>query len=967
MPKGNKKLSGANQKKAKAGQSSVKKSDFAKVRHKVGRKLPPPPNATVTTVKAKRLVLAGQSVGVDRSQRAVSSRGLALEELLPQLSHYSQRVRLDATTGLQELLTTHPWCVHGRRVCFPVPPQSDSRCRLLSLHVGRVVTCIAPLVSDADSDVRGAVRGLLGEVLLPQLPPQALSPFSPLLVLHVCGAMTHLDERVRRDALGVLTLLVGAAPEAVCGSALHLLGHFADLLRPAAQGGGVTWHANRLTAVMGPLTTFLAAWQQQLQTQAGMSDAGDEGTATTAWTWHQGATCKQPLHAHRGWGMAPPGPTSAATLSPGAAHRAGVAALAALAQLWPRLVAVTAHTAPALGDPAGCDDATLACLRSTLAATAAAQGATHAALALLPSPTTPGGEAVLGAADTVKVEAAREGIADAWSDLVPLLRRIFPSPASCAASARPTVGHVRGEAALSVGHLNLAVTALVLDHGSTPGDRDQAAALEAAAVEFLDMALRGRCTIDDPLGTVPAVATPPEAHAPLLRLTQRVLLARNSAQGAAPAVRLRLLGTVTHVWAQAPTQGADKAACLTIMRSLLQAACSRPEDSHAVPPDIAAAWLAALPRLLFELRHKAPPTSLSVLQLLRHAAVARCHSQPLALAVRRALCELEPQLAPFFALPSAAPGAAPRQGPFLRLPRPVQHAALAALCCLPRLSAGTLHALALCCSSPAADEELVSRSAEAVAFASGLDAASRTSWLTSLLMGAQVGVLQQAAAKATTDDEPAAQTGAAATMWQLRSSHMREACTCLAALACDMPGGAPWPLALLLAWPLSSPAAGLSRYEATAILELLGRACGVATDDDTLLGRAPELLAHAVLMAAKQGAVSVPPLVVRTFEDAHDPGCTPAVRLLALRPALVGPVMRELARLAEDDGTHLLQCMVAAACILDSQEAAAGLVAAASQVSDAVARIQRLAAAAPTANRLEALSVHLGLSMRRVG
>jgi pre-rRNA-processing protein IPI1 len=119
MPKGNKKLSGVNQKRAKAGQGTVKKksqSDFAKVRHKVGRKLPPPPNATVTTVKAKRLVLAGQSVGVDRSQRAVSARGLALEELLPQLSHYAQRVRLDATTGLQELLTTHPWCVYALRV-----------------------------------------------------------------------------------------------------------------------------------------------------------------------------------------------------------------------------------------------------------------------------------------------------------------------------------------------------------------------------------------------------------------------------------------------------------------------------------------------------------------------------------------------------------------------------------------------------------------------------------------------------------------------------------------------------------------------------------------------------------------------------------------------------------------------------------------------------------------------------------
>ena len=43
----------------KAAQKKRSKSDFAKVRHKVGRKVPQAVNATNTTVKAKRLVLAG--------------------------------------------------------------------------------------------------------------------------------------------------------------------------------------------------------------------------------------------------------------------------------------------------------------------------------------------------------------------------------------------------------------------------------------------------------------------------------------------------------------------------------------------------------------------------------------------------------------------------------------------------------------------------------------------------------------------------------------------------------------------------------------------------------------------------------------------------------------------------------------------------------------------------------------------
>ena len=89
------------------------KSDFAKVRHKVGKKIPQAANVTNTTVKAKRIVLAGQTLGADRSERALTSRGLAIEELLGQLAHYAGRVRREALAGLQELLAENPWCVLG--------------------------------------------------------------------------------------------------------------------------------------------------------------------------------------------------------------------------------------------------------------------------------------------------------------------------------------------------------------------------------------------------------------------------------------------------------------------------------------------------------------------------------------------------------------------------------------------------------------------------------------------------------------------------------------------------------------------------------------------------------------------------------------------------------------------------------------------------------------------------------------
>jgi len=51
MPKAGSKKSG--------GKRVAAKSDFAKVRHKVGRKLPQATNVTNTSVKAKRIVLPG--------------------------------------------------------------------------------------------------------------------------------------------------------------------------------------------------------------------------------------------------------------------------------------------------------------------------------------------------------------------------------------------------------------------------------------------------------------------------------------------------------------------------------------------------------------------------------------------------------------------------------------------------------------------------------------------------------------------------------------------------------------------------------------------------------------------------------------------------------------------------------------------------------------------------------------------
>ncbi|KAL6507776.1 hypothetical protein OROGR_023971 [Orobanche gracilis] len=81
--------------------------DFKKIKRKIGRKLPPPNNATNTEVKFKSIVLPEQSIVSEKSGLALSKKKLTLKELLQQSSHHNAKVRADALIGIKEILC-HP-------------------------------------------------------------------------------------------------------------------------------------------------------------------------------------------------------------------------------------------------------------------------------------------------------------------------------------------------------------------------------------------------------------------------------------------------------------------------------------------------------------------------------------------------------------------------------------------------------------------------------------------------------------------------------------------------------------------------------------------------------------------------------------------------------------------------------------------------------------------------------------------
>ena len=129
------------------GKPSKKKNpgkgiDFKRAKHKVGKRLPQAQNATDTSFKAGSIVLGTQSLAVDRQGLAVSSHNLTVkarsrhacaqnpaarhsrtvtcclvQELLSQVSHYSERQRRAALQQLDEILRKEPAELQ-RNVCM---------------------------------------------------------------------------------------------------------------------------------------------------------------------------------------------------------------------------------------------------------------------------------------------------------------------------------------------------------------------------------------------------------------------------------------------------------------------------------------------------------------------------------------------------------------------------------------------------------------------------------------------------------------------------------------------------------------------------------------------------------------------------------------------------------------------------------------------------------------------------------
>ncbi|KAG2683092.1 hypothetical protein I3760_10G016800 [Carya illinoinensis] len=185
--------------------------DFKKIKRKIGRKLPPPKNATNTEIKSKAIILPEQSVASEKQGLAVNKKGLTLKELLQQTSHHNPKVRRDALLGIRDLFLKHP--------------------AELTLHKYAVIEKLRERISDDDKMVRETLYQLFKSVIFPSCKQDNQGLFTSLIMAYIFNAMTHLSIDIRLMAFKFLDLAVENHSPSFLLYAEKILQSYGDILR----------------------------------------------------------------------------------------------------------------------------------------------------------------------------------------------------------------------------------------------------------------------------------------------------------------------------------------------------------------------------------------------------------------------------------------------------------------------------------------------------------------------------------------------------------------------------------------------------------------------------------------------------------------------------------------------------------------------------------------------------------------
>lgn len=187
------------------------KSEKAKVKLKAKKanQLPKGLNVTDPSFKVKKIVIREQLKQHDNSE-VLSKRKLNLKDLLSRLQHHNSMVRQEAVKELREMLSQHS-------------PE------MLSSQFGSLLQGVSALTLDKEKDIRRDSLKMLSLILSP-ISSEQLTPFSDILISHLRCAMTHIDSRIKEDALLFLDVLVQNCGSVLAKNSHKVLPNFLDMI-----------------------------------------------------------------------------------------------------------------------------------------------------------------------------------------------------------------------------------------------------------------------------------------------------------------------------------------------------------------------------------------------------------------------------------------------------------------------------------------------------------------------------------------------------------------------------------------------------------------------------------------------------------------------------------------------------------------------------------------------------------------
>ncbi|XP_054008434.1 testis-expressed protein 10 homolog [Hylaeus anthracinus] len=187
------------------------KSEKAKVKLKAKKAKPLPKGLNVTdpTFKVKKIVIREQLKHHDDTE-ILSKRKLNVKDLLSRLQHYNSTVRQDAVRELKEILSQHSL-------------------DLLSSQFGSLLQGICALSLDKERNIRHDSFKVLSLILGPVSNDQ-LNPYCDVLISYLRCAMTHIDPRIKEDALLFLDVLVQNCGNVLARNSNKVLPNFLNMI-----------------------------------------------------------------------------------------------------------------------------------------------------------------------------------------------------------------------------------------------------------------------------------------------------------------------------------------------------------------------------------------------------------------------------------------------------------------------------------------------------------------------------------------------------------------------------------------------------------------------------------------------------------------------------------------------------------------------------------------------------------------